>query len=491
MRRKTIVAFLLFALPFAVQATFAARRSTLAIPAGYHLDGWDNLGPGLDHVAFRYEGGPNSQEVNVARLEAGSPFQLRAVVGDQSVRGGGETTSSMCRRVNCVAGINGDFFTYRSGSPVGGLSIHGQAIRSPERSRPQLQISNGHLSVASESWMGQIRLENGHAVTLDGVNVPLRGGKISLYTAAWGQSTGNQRDVTELGIEIVSPRGPLVLGQDSTIRFNTTRHTGDAPIPPSGAVLAGEGAGAKALDDLWEAITTGHLSPQAIVQINSSSTAPDSVGGAPVLLRNGQLAFTIVPREFVIDRHPRTVVGWNTQGETFIVTIDGRQPGYSAGMTLLEAANLLKGMGATDAINLDGGGSTTFVTQGGKVVNHPSDAVVIRKGKRMTVKAPVAGDTFVGRIEQPVATALVIVRVPRHKQTASKIAHVSPDPRTLYGSRFLPLTGEAAVTASPVTIHALPPRSRVAAIAFALLLCVGVALGVQTRERWALLSRKR
>ena len=55
-----------------------------------------------------------------------------------------------------------------------------------------------------------------------------------------------------------------------------------------------------------------------------------------------------------------------------LVTVDGRQPGYSEGMTLTEFARLFLALGCTDAMNLDGGGSTTMVVRG-KIVNSPSD----------------------------------------------------------------------------------------------------------------------
>ena len=57
-----------------------------------------------------------------------------------------------------------------------------------------------------------------------------------------------------------------------------------------------------------------------------------------------------------------------------LVTVDGRAPGWSAGMTLPEAARLMRSLGARDALNLDGGGSSTM-TVAGEVVNRPSDRV--------------------------------------------------------------------------------------------------------------------
>ena len=71
--------------------------------------------------------------------------------------------------------------------------------------------------------------------------------------------------------------------------------------------------------------------------------------------------------------HPRTIVGFSRDSATlFLLTVDGRQE-KSVGMTLVEAATMMKKLGAWNAMNFDGGGSTTMVI-GGEVVNTPSDA---------------------------------------------------------------------------------------------------------------------
>ena len=83
---------------------------------------------------------------------------------------------------------------------------------------------------------------------------------------------------------------------------------------------------------------------------------------------------------FASSRHPRTAVGIANAGRRLIlVTVDGRQKPYSDGMTLRELADLMRVLGARDAINLDGGGSTAMVVKSPaarslRVVNRPSDA---------------------------------------------------------------------------------------------------------------------
>ena len=73
-----------------------------------------------------------------------------------------------------------------------------------------------------------------------------------------------------------------------------------------------------------------------------------------------------------LGRHPRTMFGIDGAGYAWLVTVDGRQPDTSAGMTLVELQRLARRIGLTDALNLDGGGSTTMVIAG-SIVNQPSD----------------------------------------------------------------------------------------------------------------------
>jgi exopolysaccharide biosynthesis protein len=77
-------------------------------------------------------------------------------------------------------------------------------------------------------------------------------------------------------------------------------------------------------------------------------------------------------------RHPRTLIGSHADGSVWLITVDGRQPKLSAGMSLFELRSLARRLGLTQALNLDGGGSTTMWVQG-QIVNSPSDAAGPRK----------------------------------------------------------------------------------------------------------------
>ena len=90
---------------------------------------------------------------------------------------------------------------------------------------------------------------------------------------------------------------------------------------------------------------------------------------------------------FVASRQPRTLAGVRPDGTLLLVTVDGRRPGWSVGMTLPEAARLMRSLGATDALNLDGGPSTQLVAKlPGLELTVPGwgvpNALVVTPGKR-------------------------------------------------------------------------------------------------------------
>lgn len=112
----------------------------------------------------------------------------------------------------------------------------------------------------------------------------------------------------------------------------------------------------------------------------------DVVGGFPELLdggaRVGDLGVQARPG-FAASRHPRTAAGYDADGERlWLIVVDGRQGAYSTGMTLPEVTTLLEHLGADEALNLDGGGSSVMVV-GNRVLSRPSDP----EGERPVVNA--------------------------------------------------------------------------------------------------------
>ncbi len=105
------------------------------------------------------------------------------------------------------------------------------------------------------------------------------------------------------------------------------------------------------------------------------STATDVMTAGPMLLSDGKILPQRTDRTFATHRHNRTAIGIRPDGTVLLFTVDGRTK-QSAGMTLTELAKTMLMLGCTNAMNLDGGGSTTMYVLGrnnGGIVNFPSD----------------------------------------------------------------------------------------------------------------------
>ena len=101
----------------------------------------------------------------------------------------------------------------------------------------------------------------------------------------------------------------------------------------------------------------------------------EAVGGGPAIVRNGKpvfRSFELFTPAQLSTRTARTAVGQTADGRILLVAVDGRQPGYSTGLTNFELALLMMRLGAVTASALDTGGSTTMAFDG-KLLNRPSD----------------------------------------------------------------------------------------------------------------------
>jgi len=106
-------------------------------------------------------------------------------------------------------------------------------------------------------------------------------------------------------------------------------------------------------------------------------SAEDAIVSGPLLI-DDKMDMPLDSINFNTNRHPRTMVGITGSRHLLFVVVDGRQPGYADGMSLFELRALAHSLGCTDALNLDGGGSTTMVVAGqgiNGVVNRPSGKI--------------------------------------------------------------------------------------------------------------------
>jgi hypothetical protein len=384
-RRFRSAWFVLLAL-LAAQTLASATSTWVAgvrIPKGYRVVAKHHPGTGVWHLVLTRH--HPDEVLHVAVVERGSPNRLRVLLSNGHVSGPSprtERTSSMCRHVHCLLAVNGDFFT-DAGAPVGGVVADGEPLRSPLPERRQFtagpdgRTSLGALQMATTLVTVHQRVPTGPSLlrragppearttVVDGVNVGREADQIVLYTPRFGTTT-EARGGSELVGRIVAPAGPLRTGVDTTIEL-VSAHSGGSRIPSDGVVLSGSGDGASKLASLWHDVQAGVAQRGATLRVRVSPNAQQSVAGKPVLVRDGDRVTSSRS-----SRAPRTMIGWNADGSVLLVTADGRQPGRADGLTVIEAADLMRALGAVEAMNLDGGGSTTFVLRG-DVVNRPSN----------------------------------------------------------------------------------------------------------------------
>ena len=101
------------------------------------------------------------------------------------------------------------------------------------------------------------------------------------------------------------------------------------------------------------------------------------LASGPIMLQDGKVAdFSKCDKSFIETKHPRSAIFTTSDGKVVFITVDGRSKGNSIGVSITELAHLCRVLGGYDAINLDGGGSTTLWMKGAKdggILNHPSD----------------------------------------------------------------------------------------------------------------------
>jgi exopolysaccharide biosynthesis protein len=290
------------------------------------------------------------------------------------------TVSRLATAHGAIAAVNGSFFSPVTGQPQGTLVMAHNMVSRTMLDRPGIWFDkDGSAQIRVEKPSAYIRLEDGTTVHCQAVNEKTGRNRVVLYTAHHGRSTHSYPDPSRWEFAI-APDGRVV-----------AEGHGNLGIPQGGYVISGQGTGATLLR---KGVAFGK---QVKIQYTMNPDVVDAMGGGPTLLQGGQVRVLARQQHFRPDvasgRAPRTAVGIMEDGKYMLVCVDGHQPGYSVGATLTELAWTMKDLGATEALNLDGGGSSTLWLQG-HTLNRPSDGG-----------------------ERPISTALLVM--PREQQQAS------------------------------------------------------------------------
>lgn len=310
----------------------------------------------------------------LVRVAASSGFHLRPALAGSGHGFTRETVSSMSRRNRAIVGINAGYFNV-AGVPLGTLMQDRELIASPIYGRTLLGITNqDRLFISpSDKSLSAFCPQLNKFMAFNGVNLPRQNNQAVLYTPRYGDRTGTQEVPNAIELQILA---------DGTVQQIGTH---DTPIPPDGYVISAQGVAAPWLRE------QGYEGMRMLIFSKvweQWAQVKHLIGGGPTLVKNGQIHLTATEEKFQPDitqgRAPRTAIGLAANGDVLLLVADGRTP-TSRGLTLTELALLMREHGAIDAMNFDGGGSSTMVVNQ-RVVNSPSDGV-----------------------ERPVATGLMVV----------------------------------------------------------------------------------
>jgi hypothetical protein len=340
------------------------------------------VAPGVRWTQVVREGGP--WRVNVLAIDREAlAGRIGGVLSNERVSGL-ERPSVMARRTGAVAGVNGGFFAI-DGDPVGALAVDGRLVSEPVNRRSALIVPadrGARPRIARLSFTGSVTAGAGERL-IDGIDrrrgsIPACGGRGGDRPTQRPDSALTCTDPSEL-VLFDSSYGTLrpSTGVEALVRGGVVERIGrprGRTVPRDALVLSGSGDAATFLRSSLE------VGGPAQIELGLGAGQALVTGGGPRLLARGRLAVAansegfapLSAPGFVASRHPRTLAGVKSDGTVLLVTVDGRRPGWSAGVTLPEAARMMRALGARNALNLDGGGSTGMVVLG-ELVSRPSD----------------------------------------------------------------------------------------------------------------------
>ena len=376
------------------------------------------IAPGTSYRQIYRAEGP--WVINVVESELTQQYmELHSLLGQGSAIGRRGVSGMLAARASDslvpVAAVNGDYFAMTGGAyttvPLGFQVEGNEPITFPDPTRSAFYIlSDGSTHIDRLKVNAWLFGPNNLMFPISGLNRPPEHGELTLFTPRFGKETRCADSITQLALTNMS--APIKSKGEVTATIGGIHVSSTRPIAADSAVLTANGVAAYALRHLK---VGDQLRLQTAMDPNVGEIRM-AIGGGPRLVRNGQISVeNRIERfadSFAHRRHPRTGIGLRNN-TVVMVTVDGRQPGYSDGMTLYEFAQLFLDLGCRDAVNLDGGGSTTMVVRN-RIVNSPSDGTERRVANALALfsTAPVTGKPVRLAVEPAEADVLTGEKVP-------------------------------------------------------------------------------
>lgn len=351
------------------------------------------ISPQVTHIEQKYQASSTNQVVNILDVNLNNTY-TELELGLPNPQNSLKTTSSLAKLYNTVGhrvvgAVNASYFL-GNGVPANLLAqnneiinygILGEGTESPTQNPIAFGISKSGKAMIDYYTTDISFTVNGKEYDIDLIDSARTANNTVLYTSD-RKATGTNQWGAEIVVESATQNtaelhfGDQFSGVVSNVtKFNTP---GNSSVPADGFVISVQNK------DLANELTSS-IEAGAAVEVNLSidpkwMDAEYIIAAGPLLVKDNKANITMSNSSlFASSRSPRTAVAVDATGKrVFLVTVDGRQNGYSNGTNLSNLASYLISLGASSAINLDGGGSTTMVVRepGGlepRLVNRPSD----------------------------------------------------------------------------------------------------------------------
>ncbi len=372
---------------------------------------WEKpLAPGM---TFKME-----VEANPARTIYGIKYDPKLVRAESRLAGGQiyepgrfngrSVVSEMVKEAGAQAGINGDFFQWTpdpGGDPQGFMVHKGVLISAQGKGQRTAAFAWG------DSVMGRVVAPKAVVTVtslaglmeVDTLNGKLAAGGLGLSFDLAGE-VYSEGPIAAAHLDLAGAK--LGLDGEMTATVVKVEPSVTRPTVEKGrALLSGNGEMAAKI----AALPTGSRVTIKITISELGAGVTEAMGGGPVLLKNGAYAGPLENADAA--RHPRTAMGTTSSGEIWSIVVDGRQQ-MSVGTTFTETAEVMKRWGCVEAVNLDGGGSTTLHALG-VTLNRPSGGVErpVANGVLLFTKQP--DETHLGELSLELPSNLVVGKTGR------------------------------------------------------------------------------
>lgn len=359
----------------------------------------------VDTLSFKHDAGLGTMltsyrlpdvplNVHVVEIDITNPFlTVESALSNDTLRDLEAPSRMAIRKTSpghrVVTAINGDFYNITGGADLGlpsnGHATYGQLAKIPHASRSLVAFGEDNAPfIDLMAYSGKLHY-SGNEYTINNVNTGRGANQLILYNQYNGKTTKTNQSGTEVILELTA--GSWAINDQMTLTVKEIRKgVGAAPIAPGHAVLSGHGTARAVLDGMAVGET---VKIDVNISVKNGGPLPkllNMIGGGERILKNGAINGS---NQNAL--HPRSSIGFSADKKTvYLIMVEGRSDA-SVGIDYNDLATLFLLSGASDALNLDGGGSSSLVVHNG-IVNVSSDGNERRTANTLLFisEAPVA-----------------------------------------------------------------------------------------------------